>query len=93
MSREASFEEVQEARNFLVEQYRAHEPSREAIELALDSILEEKRRVRLKDGFRPPRTGRRTDVAGDAPNLRWVGVWGCAERVWVVLCVHVHTLH
>ncbi|EFN59567.1 hypothetical protein CHLNCDRAFT_132902 [Chlorella variabilis] len=69
VSREASFEEVQEARNFLVEQYRAHEPSREAIELALDSILEEKRRVRLKDGFRPPRTGRRTDVAGDAPNL------------------------
>lgn len=30
----------QEARNFLVEQYRDHEPSRESIELALDSILQ-----------------------------------------------------
>lgn len=34
--------------------------------------LQEKRRVRLKDGFRPPRTGRRTDAAGDAPKLRQV---------------------
>lgn len=40
MSRDASFEEVQEARNFLVEQYREHEPSRECIELALDAILQ-----------------------------------------------------
>ncbi len=40
MSREASFEEVQEARNFLVEQYTRHEPSRESIELALDAILQ-----------------------------------------------------
>ncbi|KAI3429256.1 hypothetical protein D9Q98_005353 [Chlorella vulgaris] len=69
VTRDASYEEVQEARNFLVEQYQGHEPSRECIELALDSILEEKRRVRLKDGFRPPRTGRRTDAAGDAPKL------------------------
>lgn len=40
MSREASYEEVQEARNFLVEQYREHEASRESIELALDAILQ-----------------------------------------------------
>ena len=38
IERDASFEEFQEARNFLVEQYRAHEPSREAIELAFDSV-------------------------------------------------------
>ncbi len=39
MTRDASYEEVQEARNFLVEQYQGHEPSRECIELALDSLL------------------------------------------------------
>lgn len=43
MSRDASFEEVQEARNFLVEQYNRHEPSRESIELALDAILQARR--------------------------------------------------
>ena len=40
VSREASFEEVQEARNFLVEQYTAHAASKESIELALDAILQ-----------------------------------------------------
>jgi hypothetical protein len=40
VSREASFEEVQEARNFLVEQYNAHAASKESIELALDAILQ-----------------------------------------------------
>lgn len=67
VSREASFEEVQEARNFLVEQYRDHEPSRESIELALDSILQERMKVRHRDGFRPPQRGKRSDVTGDAP--------------------------
>ena len=45
--------------------YRAHEASREAIELAFDAILQEKMKVRAKYGFRPPRTGRKTDAAGD----------------------------
>ena len=45
--------------------YRAHEASREAIELAFDAILQEKMKVRAKFGFRPPRTGRKTDAAGD----------------------------
>ncbi len=45
--------------------YRAHEASREAIELAFDAILQEKMKARAKYGFRPPRTGRKTDAAGD----------------------------
>ena len=40
MSREASFEEVQDARNFLVDQYSGHAASKESIELALDAILQ-----------------------------------------------------
>ena len=40
VTRDASYEEVQEARNYLVEQYAGHDPSREAIELALDDILQ-----------------------------------------------------
>lgn len=39
LSKDASFEEVQDARNFLFEQYRWHEPSRESIELAFEAIL------------------------------------------------------
>ncbi|KAK9817257.1 hypothetical protein WJX72_011944 [[Myrmecia] bisecta] len=66
VSHEASFEEVQDARNFLYAQYKAHGPSREAIEMAFDSILGDKMKVRHKYGFKPPRTGRKTDAAGDA---------------------------
>lgn len=69
VSRDASFEEVQEARNFLVEQYNRHEPSRESIELALDAILQEKMKVRHREGFRPPTRGRRGEAQGDAPRL------------------------
>ena len=56
---EASFEEIQDARNFLYEQYKGHEPSRESIELAFDSILGSSIKFRNKYGFRPPKTGRR----------------------------------
>lgn len=59
---EASFEEIQEAHNFLFEQHKRHKPSRESIELALDSILKEKYNDRMKRGFTPPSTGRRTDA-------------------------------
>lgn len=69
VSRDASFEEVQEARNFLYDQYREHEPSRESIELAFDDILQEKMKVRHKFGFRPPQRGKRSDAQGDAPRL------------------------
>ncbi|KAF8064584.1 CPP1 [Scenedesmus sp. PABB004] len=65
VSREASFEEIQDARNYLYEQYKWHEPSREAIELAFDSLLQKHLSGRFKFGFRPPRTGRRTDVIGE----------------------------
>lgn len=47
------------------QQYRWHEPSRESIELAFESVLKEKFKARQKLGFRPPRTGRRTDVIGE----------------------------
>lgn len=69
ISREASFEEVQEARNFLFDQYRSHEPSRESIELAFDTILQEKMKARHRFGFRPPTRGKRGEAQGDAPKL------------------------
>ena len=69
VEREASFEEVQEARNFLYEQYREHEASREAIELAFDDILQEKMKVRHRFGFRPPQRGKRGEATGNGPRL------------------------
>lgn len=66
LGRDAGFEEVQDARNYLYELYRWHEPSREAIELAFDSIIQEKLKVRHKFGFQPIRLGRRGDVFGAA---------------------------
>lgn len=48
-----------------VQTYKRHERSREAIELAYDSILQEKMKVRHKYGFQPPRRGRRSDLQGD----------------------------
>ena len=35
--------------------------------MAFDSILQEKMKVRHKQGFKPPRRGRKTDLEGDAP--------------------------
>ncbi len=47
------------------QQYKQHERSRESIELAFDSILQKKYKLRHKYGFRPPATGRKTDLAAD----------------------------
>jgi len=47
--------------------YKSHERSRESIEMAFDTILQEKMKVRHKMGFRPPKRGRKTDLDGDAP--------------------------
>jgi hypothetical protein len=47
------------------QQYKAHERSRESIELAFDAILQKKYKLRHKYGFRPPVTGRKTDLAAD----------------------------
>lgn len=69
ISKEASFEEIQDARNYLYEQYKEHEPSRESIELAFDSILQSSIKFRHKYGFRPPKTGRRTDATGDPEKI------------------------
>ena len=43
--------------------YKSHAPSRESIEMAYDTIIKEKYQDRQKHGFRPPKTGRRADVA------------------------------
>jgi hypothetical protein len=51
------------------QEYKWHAPSKEAIELAFDDILQEKMKVRNKFGFKPPRTGRKTDVEGE-PEVR-----------------------
>lgn len=61
----STFEEVQDARNYYYETYKHHEASREAIEWAFDSVLNDKMKSRQKYGFRPPKTGRKTDVEGD----------------------------
>lgn len=64
---DANFEEVVVARNFLLEEYRWHEPSREAIELAFEAIMQERLEARNKLGYRPPRTGKRGEAAGYRP--------------------------
>eukprot|EP00879_Flechtneria_rotunda_P027640 GHRR01029617.1.p1 GENE.GHRR01029617.1~~GHRR01029617.1.p1 ORF type:complete len:246 (+),score=39.37 GHRR01029617.1:210-947(+) len=71
VSRDASFEEIQDARNYLYEQYKWHEPSREAIEMAFDGLLQRHLKGRFKFGFRPPRTGRRSDVLGEQRVTLW----------------------
>ena len=35
--------------------------------MAFDTILQEKMKVRHKQGFKPPKRGRKTDLEGDAP--------------------------
>ena len=63
--------------------YKAHERSREAIELAYDSILQEKMKVRHKFGFQPPQRGRRRDLQADPlvsslpdiPTLQHASLW------------------
>lgn len=49
----------------IVQEYKAHDKSRESIEMALDEILKQKMKIRHKYGFKPPKSGRRTDVEGD----------------------------
>ena len=71
ISQEASFEEVQDARNYLYEQYKRHEPSRESIELAFDEILQSKMKFRHKYGFQPPNTGKKSDATGTPKVSFW----------------------
>ena len=58
VSTEADFEEIVTARNYLMEEYRWHEPSRDSIELSFDSIINNSLKFRNKTGFRASRTGR-----------------------------------
>jgi len=71
VNKEASFEEIQDARNFLYEQYKWHEQSKEAIELAFESLLSKSYKQRFKWGFQPPRTGSRKDVYGEQRTTLW----------------------
>ena len=48
-----------------MQEYKAHERSREAIELAYEEILKHNMHARHKYGLKPPRTGRKTDMAAD----------------------------
>jgi len=59
---DASFDEVIDARAFLVEQFAAHAPSVEAVEQAYEVILKENMKYRKKFGFQPPSMGRKTDM-------------------------------
>ena len=45
---EASYEEVQDARNYLVDTYRGHSAGVESIEAAFDRIIQDKLRTRKK---------------------------------------------
>jgi ATP-dependent HslUV protease ATP-binding subunit HslU len=59
VDRDASFDEVQDARNYLCERYKWDEPSREAIEAAFDKLLQTHYRQRKRTGFQPPGFARR----------------------------------
>ena len=50
VSRDASFEEIQEAKNYLVKEYGWEEAGREAIEGAYDSIMASRLKARQKSG-------------------------------------------
>jgi hypothetical protein len=55
-----------------VQEYKEHERSRESIELAYEAILQQNMHARHKYGFKPPRTGRKTDMAADqVSNVVW----------------------
>lgn len=60
IGKDASFEEVRDAKDFLIQEYKWHEPSRESIELAYDRIVQDKLIDRNKFGFRPYRIGQAT---------------------------------
>ena len=48
-----------------MQEFRDHERSREAIEMAFDEVLKQKMKSRHRYGFQPPKSGRRTDAQGD----------------------------
>ncbi|KAI8473931.1 MAG: hypothetical protein J3K34DRAFT_409697 [Monoraphidium minutum] len=53
VEQEASFDEIQDARNYLFERYKWDEPSREAIEAAFDTLLQTHYKQRQTTGFQP----------------------------------------
>ncbi|GBF95022.1 hypothetical protein Rsub_07523 [Raphidocelis subcapitata] len=68
IEREASFDEVQDARNYLFERYKWDEPSREAIEAAFDTLLQTHYKQRQRFGFQPPGVRSRSAPRAGAPS-------------------------
>jgi hypothetical protein len=74
---DSDFEEVQAARNYLIQEYQEHEASREKVELAYERIVNESFRRRQRKGYRPGRGKRGGKVAFDVPptwSERLVGI-------------------
>ena len=59
-----------------LQEFKGHGRSREAVEMAFDEILKQKMKVRHKYGFKPPKSGKRTDVEGD-PTVRFLFINTC----------------
>ena len=71
ISDEASFEEVQDARNYLVQTYARHTAGVEAIEEAFDRIIKQKLTARKKT--RGLRAAMRKQKAKITPRRSWTG--------------------
>ncbi|GAX84567.1 hypothetical protein CEUSTIGMA_g11988.t1 [Chlamydomonas eustigma] len=69
LPKDASMDEVLVAKNFLIEEYRWHEPSKESIELAFDNIIQERLKDRNKLGFGAGRDGYRPDPSSSKTSL------------------------
>lgn len=68
VSRDASFDEIRDAKDFLVAQHRGHERSVEAIEVAYDKIIEQKLKIRNKFGMKSTKKEKK-DGQFEAKNL------------------------
>jgi len=65
IANDASFDEAVEAKRYLMEEYKWHEPSREAIELAYESIIAQNLKARKETGYNAGIPGRRGVVDYD----------------------------
>ncbi len=72
----------------LPQQYKSHEPSREAVELAFEKVLSEHMKRRKAGGFRPPQRGKRGEVQGDAPVSTLLACLPACRGGRVYACVH-----
>lgn len=68
VSRDASFDEIRDAKSFLVAQYRGHRRSVEAIEVAYDKIIDQKLKSRNRFGMKSTKQERR-NAQQEAQNI------------------------